>query len=215
MLARAGVGRLRLVDFDQVTLSTLNRHAVATREDVGRPKATVLREHLLRTAPWCNIEARVEMFTEEAAEELLSGSPAYVLDCIDDVPTKVALLAHCRRTGLTVLSSMGAGAKADPTRIRMGPLGDATGSTGSGVGVGRGMVVGAPGGAPHSPRPRVANCVIVCAADKLAGKVRRLLRERGVPAADIPAVFSLEPAVRELSSLSSEQVHRRACRGGG
>ncbi|GFH13498.1 ThiF domain-containing protein, partial [Haematococcus lacustris] len=51
MLLRSGVGRLRLVDFDLVTLSSLNRHAVATREDVGSPKATCLAKHFARIMP--------------------------------------------------------------------------------------------------------------------------------------------------------------------
>ena len=76
MLARAGVGKLRLVDFDQVTLSSLNRHAVATRADVGLSKAAVLRSHMLRTVPHCDIDARNVMFTADAADELLAGASA-------------------------------------------------------------------------------------------------------------------------------------------
>ncbi|KAJ0987270.1 hypothetical protein J5N97_005626 [Dioscorea zingiberensis] len=126
MLLRSGVGRLLLVDFDQVSLSSLNRHAVATRDDVGIPKALCLQKHFSLIFPECQIEARVQLFDESSAEEILSGQPDFVLDCIDNIDTKVALLAACVRRGLRVLSAMGAGAKADPTRIRIADLREST-----------------------------------------------------------------------------------------
>ena len=122
MLARAGVGRLRLVDFDLVSLSSLNRHATAARADVGTPKVAALAGALARIAPPCAVEAVQALFCAERAEELLllegGASPDYVLDCIDDRDTKVALLSFCRARGLRVLASMGAGGKSDPTRLR-------------------------------------------------------------------------------------------------
>ena len=124
MLARAGVARIRVIDFDQVTLSSLNRHAVANRADVGLPKAAVLKKHILDFAPWCQVDARVEMFEESKADLLLEGRPDYVLDCIDDITTKLQLLSYCCKHSLRVISSMGAGAKADPTRIQIVELQD-------------------------------------------------------------------------------------------
>ncbi|KAJ0406847.1 hypothetical protein P43SY_008869 [Pythium insidiosum] len=125
MLARSGVGRMRLIDFDNVTLSSLNRHAVATRADVGTPKVTALKKHLLETVPHCEIEDVAMMFEADSADELLAGNPTYVLDCIDDVKTKVALLAAVTKKGLKVITSMGAGGKADPTRLQIGSMPDA------------------------------------------------------------------------------------------
>ncbi|XP_072953558.1 uncharacterized protein [Typha angustifolia] len=122
MLLRSGVGRLLLVDFDQVSLSSLNRHAVATRGDVGIPKAVCLQKHFSEIYPECRIEARVQLYDASSEEEILSGQPDFVLDCIDNIDTKVALLAACVRRGLLVLSAMGAGARADPTRIRIADL---------------------------------------------------------------------------------------------
>jgi tRNA A37 threonylcarbamoyladenosine dehydratase len=126
MLARAGVRRIRLIDFDQVTLSSLNRHAVATREDVGISKAAALKKRLLAIVPWCEIDDRNVMFEEGCADSLLAGEPDYVADCIDDVNTKVGLLAICQKKGLKVISCMGAGAKSDPSRLQIGDLNDAT-----------------------------------------------------------------------------------------
>lgn len=124
MLARAGIGKLRLIDFDNVTLSSLNRHAVATRDDVGRPKVVASKEHFANIVPTCQVDARVEMFEQELADDLLSGSPSYVIDAIDDVNTKVDLLLACSRLGLKVISALGAGAKSDPTRLLIGDITD-------------------------------------------------------------------------------------------
>ncbi|KAL6763247.1 hypothetical protein V8C86DRAFT_2497247 [Haematococcus lacustris] len=126
MLLRSGVGRLRLVDFDLVTLSSLNRHAVATREDVGTPKATCLAKHFTRIMPEAEVEACVHMYTAEAEASLLAGQPSFVLDAIDNIDTKVALVAACKRRGLPVLSVAGAGAKADPTRLHVVDIGESS-----------------------------------------------------------------------------------------
>ncbi|CAI0419872.1 unnamed protein product, partial [Linum tenue] len=126
MLLRSGVGRLLLVDFDQVSVSSLNRHAVATRADVGIPKAECLKKHFSSIFPECSIEAKVLLYDNLSEEEILSGHPDFVLDCIDNIDTKVALLAACVRRGLKVLSATGAGARADPSRIRVADLREST-----------------------------------------------------------------------------------------
>ncbi|KAI5856276.1 hypothetical protein BZA05DRAFT_387967 [Tricharina praecox] len=122
MLVRSGVGKVRLVDFDQVTLSSLNRHAVATLADVGTPKVQALRKHLEQVAPWVEIDARNELWNMENGEALLAGNPTYVVDAIDNIDTKVDLLHFCHSRGIPVISSMGAGCKSDPTRINIGDI---------------------------------------------------------------------------------------------
>ncbi|CAL9224605.1 unnamed protein product [Arabidopsis halleri] len=126
MLLRSGVGKLLLVDFDQVSLSSLNRHAVATRADVGIPKAICLKKHFSSIFPECHIEAKVMLYDSSSEEEILSGNPDFVLDCIDNIDTKVGLLAACVKRGLKVLSATGAGARADPTRIRVADIREST-----------------------------------------------------------------------------------------
>ncbi|KAI4321243.1 hypothetical protein MLD38_034648 [Melastoma candidum] len=126
MLLRSGVGRLLLVDFDQVSLSSLNRHAIATRADVGTPKAHCLKKHFSLIFPESHIDAKVLLYDESSEDEILSGNPDFVLDCIDNIDTKVSLLAACVRRGLKVLSATGAGARADPTRIRVADLREST-----------------------------------------------------------------------------------------
>jgi len=122
MLVRNGVGKIRFIDFDQVTVSSLNRHSNATREDVGLPKTQVLKNFLLKVAPFCEIETREAMFTGESAADLLDGNPDYVLDCIDNIDTKVALLRFCHEKKIKVMCSMGAGAKGDPSRLLVADL---------------------------------------------------------------------------------------------
>lgn len=124
MLVRSGIGRVRIIDFDQVTLSSLNRHAVASMEDVGTSKVEALRKKLLKIVPWCQITAVTEMFRGVDADRLLEGKPDFVLDCIDDVNTKAELVAYCIHNDIKVITSMGAGGKADPTRLRISCLSD-------------------------------------------------------------------------------------------
>ncbi len=117
LLVRAGVSRLRLVDFDQVTLSSLNRHATATRADVGTSKAHALRDALIRINPEAEIEAIVEVFNATSVERVLSAAPELVIDAIDDLDTKALLLRSCFLRKLRVLCALGAGGKASATQL--------------------------------------------------------------------------------------------------
>lgn len=74
---------------EKVSLSSLNRHAVATREDVGTPKAECLQKHFTSIFPECQIDAKVQLYDTSSEEEVLSGHPDFVLDCIDNLDTKV------------------------------------------------------------------------------------------------------------------------------
>ncbi|KAG0004542.1 hypothetical protein BGZ80_004280 [Entomortierella chlamydospora] len=122
MLIRSGVGRVRVIDFDQVSLSSLNRHATAVQGDVGTPKVVSMKKAFQSIAPWVDVDARVELFQEDSAEELLSGNPDYVIDAIDNINTKLALLKFCYDRKIPVMSSMGAGAKADPSRVQISDI---------------------------------------------------------------------------------------------
>ncbi|KAJ5534254.1 hypothetical protein N7527_000508 [Penicillium freii] len=131
-LARSGVSKIRLIDFDQVTLSSLNRHALATLADVGTPKVHCIRRRLEQIAPWVSFDCRNELYGKAASEDLLGPwsltqdgqgrRPDFVLDCIDNITSKVELLHYCRSNSLPVISSMGAGCKSDPTRVVVGDI---------------------------------------------------------------------------------------------
>lgn len=121
-LARSGIGRLRLIDFDEVTWSSLNRHAVALPENVGEPKAEVTRRFLERIHAQLEVETSLAFFDNETSDELLSGEPDFVIDAIDSLSPKVTLLQACSERQLPVASSMGASAKTDPSQVRVGPI---------------------------------------------------------------------------------------------
>lgn len=128
-LARSGVSRIRLIDFDQVTLSSLNRHAVATLADVGTPKVQCVRKRLEAVVPWVQWECFNEVWREDQGERLLAAwdkgsgtEPDYVIDAIDNIDSKVELLKYCHQHKMKVVSSMGAGCKSDPSRIFVGDI---------------------------------------------------------------------------------------------
>lgn len=130
-LARSGVGRLRFVDFDQVTLSSLNRHAVATLADVGLSKVQCLKRRLMAITPWVGFDLCLEKMDGDSAPRLLGPwedgrKPDFVVDAIDNIDTKVELLKYCYDNNIPVISSMGAGCKSDPTRIVVGDIGTST-----------------------------------------------------------------------------------------
>ena len=135
----SGVKYLRLIDFDQVTLSSLNRHACATLEDVGIPKVIALKRFLHKVCPdrnFLDIDALPRMYTGTEKDGDMMDFPAgkvsglqldkanwdFIIDAIDDVPTKAKLLAHCIRNNIRVVSCMGAGGKSDVTRIHISDL---------------------------------------------------------------------------------------------
>ena len=125
MLARGGIGHLRIIDFDQVTLSSLNRHACATLADVGRSKASCVETYCHQLGVR-DVDARAEMYTAESGPTLLETTDDrpwdLVIDCIDDVPTKAALLSYCIKHKLRIFSCMGAGGKSDMTRLHISDL---------------------------------------------------------------------------------------------
>lgn len=130
-LARSGCGRLRIIDFDQVTLSSLNRHAVATLADVGMPKVLCLKRRLEQITPWTHFDCRNELFSESSALAQIASwqdgqKPDYVIDAIDNIDSKVALLHYCHSNSIPVISSMGAGCKSDPTRVFVGDISAST-----------------------------------------------------------------------------------------
>ncbi|XBW36768.1 hypothetical protein QEN19_002345 [Hanseniaspora menglaensis] len=125
-LIRSGIQRIKIIDFDQVSLSSLNRHSCATLADVGKPKVEVLKEHMTQVAPWCDIEVINKLWTLKDADELLQFSngdkPDWVVDCIDNIETKCDLIEYLHKNKIQMISSMGAATKSDPTRINVGDI---------------------------------------------------------------------------------------------
>ena len=113
-LARAGVGRLILVDGDVVEETNLNRQLVALHSTLGRSKVEVAAQRVLDIAPGCRAEAHAMFYLPEQGQGLIDGCD-YVADCIDMVSAKLALAEECRDKGIPLISAMGCGNKLDPT----------------------------------------------------------------------------------------------------
>ncbi|MBD5323547.1 MAG: tRNA threonylcarbamoyladenosine dehydratase [Bacteroides sp.] len=117
-LARSGVGTLTIVDADVVAESNINRQLVATVSAIGRPKTEVLAERLLDINPDLNLTCRPERYTAETASTFRLEDYDIVVDAIDSLADKASLIVHATSLpGVTLISSMGAALKSDPTRI--------------------------------------------------------------------------------------------------
>ena len=131
-LARSGIGRLTLVDFDLVCITNTNRQLHAMKGTVGKPKVDVMAERLRLVHPTARIDALRAFYDATTRDLILGGSseadssfaarPTWVLDAIDNVTAKLDLLATCTRRGIPVLSAMGAAGRMDPTRVRVADL---------------------------------------------------------------------------------------------
>ncbi len=120
MLVRAGLGHLVLIDSDEVGETNLNRQLLALRSTLGRKKCTVLRERLLDIRPDLDIRLIEDYVHEDNVAALLDPVKAdLVIDAIDTLSPKIALIQYCLGRGLKLVSSMGAGAKLDATAIRI------------------------------------------------------------------------------------------------
>ena len=108
-LARAGVGHLILVDFDEICLTNLNRQLHALRSTVGESKVEVMKQRILNINPDIQIEAFKSFYTENEAEKFLNRKLDYVVDAIDTVAGKVSLAKECLERKIPFISSMGAG----------------------------------------------------------------------------------------------------------
>lgn len=121
-LARSGIGLLRLVDFDRLTETSLNRNPVALPSDCGSYKVDILAGHLERSCPGTELVLDREFFHEDSAAGLLDPRPDAVIDAIDSLGPKAALLEQCLGRGLAVFSSMGASGRRDPSMVRTGDI---------------------------------------------------------------------------------------------
>ena len=122
MLARAGVGRILLLDSDCVGESNINRQLIALHSTVGRPKVEVLAERLRDINPALELTLVGEYLNEGNVGELLAGKVDCVVDAIDTLSPKIALIQYCLGSGIPLVSSMGSGAKIDATRVRIADI---------------------------------------------------------------------------------------------
>jgi tRNA A37 threonylcarbamoyladenosine dehydratase len=121
-LARAGIGRLVLVDNDVVSLTNLNRQLIATRKTLGRPKVEVMRERILEINPEAEVTIHQAFYLPDTAPELLQDDYDYIVDAVDTVTAKIDLIVQAKKSEIPVISCMGAGNKMDPTCFKVADI---------------------------------------------------------------------------------------------
>ncbi len=121
-LARSGVGHIHLIDRDTVSLSNLNRQAVALHSTVGLPKAEVMAERIRDINPACEVESSVCFYLPENAHEFDLSRYDFVADCVDTVAAKIELAVRCGNVGTPLIAAMGAGNKLHPERFRISDI---------------------------------------------------------------------------------------------
>jgi tRNA A37 threonylcarbamoyladenosine dehydratase len=121
-LARAGVGRLTLVDFDTVQPSNINRQLLALDSTVGEPKVNAAKERIHQINPACLVDALQLFADSETIEQIIAEKPDVIIDAIDSLNPKVQVLSAAVKNTITVFSSMGAALRTDPSQIKTGDI---------------------------------------------------------------------------------------------
>ena len=117
-----GVGAIDLIDDDKVCLTNLNRQIIATRSTVGKYKAEVMRDRILDINPDCKVEVHKCFYLPETRDEFDFSSYSYVVDAVDTVTAKIALVMQAKETGTPIISSMGAGNKLNPAMFEVADI---------------------------------------------------------------------------------------------
>ncbi len=119
MLCRAGVGKMTIVDGDVVNLSNLNRQLVALHSTIGKPKIDILSQRLLDINPDLQLNSEYKYLLDDLIDQLLDAAEYdFIIDAIDTLSPKVNLIAGALKRKKKIISSMGAGARIDPTKIQ-------------------------------------------------------------------------------------------------
>lgn len=210
-LARAGVGWLVLVDYDDVCLTNTNRQLHALEGSYGRPKTAVMEERVKAINPEAVVVSWREFATPENMDAILHGELSYVVDAIDTVWSKVALILHCTERGIPIVSVMGAGNKLDPlafkvddiSRTHTCPLAKAVRKALREKGVARGVKVVYSTEPPIAPREEVPTCHGNCICPHRDDQVWNCTKRRQIPGSTsyVPPIAGLIAAgvvVRDL-----------------
>lgn len=121
-LARNAIGKLTLVDLDNIAESNMNRQIHALDDTLGKAKVTAMRERIVAINPLCEVTEIEDFVTPENLASMLAGQPDVVVDCMDDTKAKIALAAYCKQQQLPLIMVGSAGGKLDATRIRLADL---------------------------------------------------------------------------------------------
>ncbi|RPH75697.1 tRNA threonylcarbamoyladenosine dehydratase [bacterium] len=121
-LARSGLGRLYLVDYDEVCLTNTNRQLHAVQDNIGLPKTEVMAARIHSINPACIVLTKQVFYSPDNREDLLGPDHDYVVDAIDTVSAKIDLILRARELGLPIISCLGMGNKFDPQRLAVADI---------------------------------------------------------------------------------------------
>lgn len=121
-LARTGVGSFTLVDHDEISITNINRQIIATMDTIGRKKVDVMKERIHAISPETKVYTYDTFFLEEHADEFDFSSFDYIVDAVDTVSAKLALVMEAKKIGVPIISAMGAGNKLDPTQMEVADI---------------------------------------------------------------------------------------------
>ena len=121
-LARSGVGSFDLIDNDTVAVTNLNRQIIATHATIGQPKVQVMAERIHAINPEAQVHIHQCFFLPENAHEFDFAQYDYVVDAVDTVAAKIAIIMAAKAAGVPVISSMGAGNKMDPAKFQVADI---------------------------------------------------------------------------------------------
>ena len=121
-LCRSGVGKITLIDMDEVCVTNTNRQLHALKDTIGQTKVSVLRNRLLQINPECQLDIREDFVTEENLELYLDHDYDTVIDAIDGLKNKTLIENYCKDKNISLVAVGGAGGKKDPTLVRSGDL---------------------------------------------------------------------------------------------
>lgn len=121
-LARTGVGGITLIDHDDVSVTNMNRQLHTLSENIGRPKVEVMRERVLSINPECRCGIVDDLITQATLAKYLSREYDFVIDAIDAVRIKAAMIHHCCRNKIPIITTGGAGGLVDPTQVAVADL---------------------------------------------------------------------------------------------
>ncbi|QCX32778.1 tRNA threonylcarbamoyladenosine dehydratase [Caloramator sp. E03] len=121
-LARCNVGKLVLIDADNICPTNINRQIHATTKTIGMPKVEVMASRILDINPDAEVVTYKNFYNEDTSKELLSLDYDYVVDAIDTVSSKIDLIVKCTNMNIPIISSLGAGNKLDPTKFEVSDI---------------------------------------------------------------------------------------------
>ena len=121
-LTRSGIGNFVLVDYDKIDESNINRQLIATVKTIGKYKVDLMKERILEINPNANVEVYKEFYMADSQTGIITKDLSYVVDCVDTIMAKIAIICKCNEIDVPVISSMGTGNKLEPSMFEVADI---------------------------------------------------------------------------------------------